>query len=307
MCSGFGSSLQPSVDERQSGRACGETPKSCSHAAHSRAGYPVQSHFITACPTPHRDDLPPLEPHELVKCVAQALMYAIDNGKQPVVASATAPSLQAATAPPKGPGIFDSSAVPNISVDRYLQRLKAVFQCSEASFVLALIIVDRLLEVGARTGQDPQRITMWNVHRLFLASLIVTVKFNEDLVYGNSHYAKAGGTQLREVNRLERFLLRALDYDFHVQPEQYSFYERALRKMQLRSVSSKAPAPEQPLAVPSALPVVRPPALASELCGAGSEQRVKSKPSQAVTLLEKGGATSDAILVKRPISILLAC
>jgi hypothetical protein len=71
-------------------------------------------------------------------------------------------------------------------------------------------------------------LTLRNVHRVFLASLVVAVKYHEDLVYSNSHYAKAGGVHLREVNRLERVLLAAIDFDLRVEPEQYRLYEAAL-------------------------------------------------------------------------------
>lgn len=171
------------------------------------------------------DPLLPPDSVDLVRCVARALVLAIESPRQP--------STESSSGEAASPGIFDSSVVPNISVERYLQRLKAVFECSDAVFVLALIIVDRLLE---KEGIEPHCITMRNVHRLYLASLIVTVKYNEDLVFGNSHYARAGGIQLREVNRLERFFLRVLDYDFHVLPEQYRTYEHALRSLKSKPV-----------------------------------------------------------------------
>lgn len=176
------------------------------------------------------DDLPPPDSTELVRCVARALVLAIESPRHP----SSVDSTQA------GPGIFDSSVVPNISVERYLQRLKAVFECSDAIFVLALITVDRLLEKESLEPL-PHRITMMNVHRLYFAALIVNCKFNEDLVYGNSHYARAGGIQLREVNRLERFLVRALDYDFHVKPDVYHLYERSLRVLRSQCVSPLSP------------------------------------------------------------------
>lgn len=129
----------------------------------------------------------------------------------------------------KSPNVFDSSEVPNISVGRYLRRLQSIFQCSDAALVGALVILDRFLAGSEQRGEEPSRVTPLNVHRLFLACLVVTVKYSEDLTYGNSHYAKAGGIQLREVNRLERHLLTALDYNLRVQPEEYQQYEEALR------------------------------------------------------------------------------
>jgi len=120
--------------------------------------------------------------------------------------------------------VFDSSSIPPIGIDKYLMRLSANFKCSDASFIAAFIVVDRLLEYDG--GRLP--LTEQNVHRIFFASLVVSVKYHEDLVYSNSHYAKAGGVHLREVNRMERTLLAALDFDLRISPEQYQTYEAAL-------------------------------------------------------------------------------
>lgn len=123
--------------------------------------------------------------------------------------------------------VFDSSVVPPIGIDKYLMRLRSAFRCSDASFIAAFILVDRVL--GYDGGRLP--LSMRNVHRLYLACLVVAVKYHEDLVYTNSHYAKAGGVHLREVNRLERVLLSALDFDLRVPPEQYQIYEASLVRM----------------------------------------------------------------------------
>jgi len=120
--------------------------------------------------------------------------------------------------------VFDSSSIPPVGIDKYLMRLRFHFKCSDSTFIAALVIVDRLLEYDG--GRLP--LTMQNVHRIFFASLVVAVKYHEDLVYANSHYAKAGGVHLREVNRMERVLLGALDFDLRIAPEQYEMYEAAL-------------------------------------------------------------------------------
>jgi len=123
--------------------------------------------------------------------------------------------------------VFDSSTVPPISLEKYLARLNSTFRCSEATFIAALVLVDRLLEYDG--GHVP--LTMLNVHRVYLASLVVACKYHEDLVYSNAHYAKAGGVHLKEVNRLERVLLAALDFDLRVSPEEYRVYEATLRAL----------------------------------------------------------------------------
>lgn len=156
---------------------------------------------------------------QLSDSIARALLSAIEE-QAPVPAPM----------PKRTPDMFDSSEVPGISIEKYLRRLQAVFRCSEACFIGAIVVMDRYLDADV-AGQEPRRLTALNVHRLYLACLVVTVKYNEDLVYGNSHYAKAGGIPLREVNRLERHLLMALDYDLRVQPEEISQYEEMLMQI----------------------------------------------------------------------------
>lgn len=160
-----------------------------------------------------------------VQSVAQALSIAVNDPLAPTWEIASPSSKRrCAQQALRLAAVFDSSVIPPIGIDRYLMRLSATFRCSEATFIVALIVVDRLLEYDG--GRLP--LTDRNVHRLFLASLVVSVKFHEDLVYSNAHYAKAGGVHLKEVNRLERVLLMALDFDLRVSPEQFRAYEACL-------------------------------------------------------------------------------
>lgn len=177
----------------------------------------------------------------LLESVAQALTFAIDD---PVGHSSWNTSLlsdiKSSCKRHRGPEetksksltVFDSSAIPPITIDKYLFRLSQYFRCSDASFIAALVLVDRLLEYDG--GRLP--LTTRNVHRLFLASLVVAVKYHEDLVYSNSHYAKAGGVQVREVNRLERVVVATLDFELRVEPELYRTYEASLKMLIMANV-----------------------------------------------------------------------
>lgn len=194
----------------------------------------------------------------LVENVAQALSWAIEDpsGHQSwntsVFSNLSSEELcgkrrRGAEETKQAATVFDSSQIPPIGVHPYLSRLCATFRCSDATFIAALIVVDRVL--GYDGGRLP--ITMRNVHRLFLGALVVAVKYHEDLVYANSHYAKSGGVRLREVNRLERTILLALDFDLRVSPEQYRLYEDILlnwsRASPTQALSPSGPgAPQKP-------------------------------------------------------------
>lgn len=182
-------------------------------------------------------------PPPLVEAVAFALSIAVKEptGHAPFWKSVSSPSSPSPAPAPGKAGkrlrtagqtmqavqFFDSSSIPPIGIDKYLARLHTHFRCSEATFVAALVLVDRLLEYEG--GHVP--LTKLNVHRVYLASLVVSAKFHEDRLYSNAHYAKAGGMHLREVNRLERILLSALDFDLGVPPEEYRVYEATLRAL----------------------------------------------------------------------------
>lgn len=122
--------------------------------------------------------------------------------------------------------VFDSSVVPGIGIDRYVKRLAGTFRCSDAMFVAALCIVDRLLEYDG--GRLP--LTKRNVHRLYFCSLLVAVKFNEDQIYNQRHYAKAGGVHLKEVNRLETLIIKTLDWDLRIKSDQFRLYQEMLKE-----------------------------------------------------------------------------
>jgi len=127
------------------------------------------------------------------------------------------------------PSVFNSVSVPEISMYSYLQRLQGLIKCSSTAFICALVLVDRYLVRRECEGKEPNLLTRRNVHRLFLTCLVVAIKFNEDNIERNAHYAKAGGIRVGEMNRLELSLLTELDYDLRVQVDVYRRYEEALR------------------------------------------------------------------------------
>lgn len=154
----------------------------------------------------------------------------------PLVAS-VARALRCAIAfsPPDVPrGIFDSCRVPGVSLEKYISRLQASYNCSDGSLVSALVLLDRFLggdSSGRANGEEPICLTWLNVHRLFLACFVVSVKYNEDSSHGNVHYAKGAGIWARELSRMERALVQALDYNLRVTPEQYALYQATLRSL----------------------------------------------------------------------------
>ena len=60
---------------------------------------------------------------------------------------------------------------------------------------------------------------------MLLASILVSIKFNEDDYYENSFYAKVGGIKLQEINNLESTFLNDLEFEIFIKPEIFENYK----------------------------------------------------------------------------------
>ncbi|XVF57433.1 hypothetical protein PTKIN_Ptkin06aG0204900 [Pterospermum kingtungense] len=114
--------------------------------------------------------------------------------------------------------IFHGSKPPAMSIRKYIERIFKYSKCSNSCFVVALIYIDRFLQV-----MDAY-LTSLNVHRLLLTSVMVAAKFMDDQCYNNAYYAKVGGISTEEINRLEMKFLFCLDFRLHVTTEVFAKY-----------------------------------------------------------------------------------
>ncbi|CAE7463715.1 CYCU4-1, partial [Symbiodinium pilosum] len=88
------------------------------------------------------------------------------------------------------------------------------FQCSRECFVLCLVYIDRIVKL-----HPDFTICSLNIHRLLVTSVMLSVKFFDDVYYSNAYYAKVGGVKTREVNILEGQFLQLIEWKLHVTPE----------------------------------------------------------------------------------------
>jgi len=133
---------------------------------------------------------------------------------------------------------FDSSVVPPVSIEAYVRRLHKHFLCGDQCFVVALVYIDRLLRPGTKVGPLSPR----NTHRIVLTSLLIATKFLEDAFYSNSYYSKCGGVTLKEMNKLERYFLRKVNFNLFVSALEYRTYETALLRLGAQEDSETAAA-----------------------------------------------------------------
>jgi len=118
---------------------------------------------------------------------------------------------------------FDASRCPQITITSYLERIARFTNCSEESFVLALIYIDRLI----KKNEDFLVLSL-NVHRLMITSIMVSAKFLDDRYYNNAYFGRVGGLSCKEMDLLEIEFLFMINFNLHVERELFEVYNRRL-------------------------------------------------------------------------------
>uniref|UniRef100_A0A6M2EN77 Cyclin n=1 Tax=Populus davidiana TaxID=266767 RepID=A0A6M2EN77_9ROSI len=115
--------------------------------------------------------------------------------------------------------IFHGLTRPTISIQNYLERIFKYSNCSPSCFVVAYVYLDRFSQ-----RQSCFPLNSFNVHRLLITSVLVSVKFMDDIYYNNAFYAKVGGISTREMNLLEVDFLFGLGFQLNVTPTTFHLY-----------------------------------------------------------------------------------
>jgi len=119
--------------------------------------------------------------------------------------------------------VFHGLRSPNVSVRAYLQRIYKYTNVSTGCLVCALLYIDRFMQRNKNI-----LLTSRSVHRLLITSVVVSMKFLDDLYYNNVYYAKIGGIPTSEMNALELEFLFRLNFDLHAPQEEYERYKYEL-------------------------------------------------------------------------------
>lgn len=118
--------------------------------------------------------------------------------------------------------LFFSKIVPEISAEAYLLRVLKYTRLETSTLILMSVYIDSFCEINGFF------LTKNNVFRVMIAAALVAIKFNEDKIYCDSHYAKVGGISNEEIIALEFSFLNGLDYNLFVDEETYSLLHEYL-------------------------------------------------------------------------------
>jgi len=113
--------------------------------------------------------------------------------------------------------MFVAATPPRIPLPQYANRIASKTECSESCFVFASVYIQRLRAKRVVVNQ-------YNVHRLFLVSVLLAIKYLDDDYFNNFSYAMFGGIPLKELNSMEQEMLDFLDYRLMVTSEEFEEY-----------------------------------------------------------------------------------
>jgi len=144
-----------------------------------------------------------LDQKQVVKAIAGHLVTLLDD---------SASSLPA----------FEGKQVPSISIHDYVDRLiryvdawagekASIASTGVSAALMAIEYLDRLtVGISARS-----------VHRLYMCAVLISVKFTEDFSISNRFWAKVGGIDLDEMNRMEVSFCALLDWKLKISREEF--------------------------------------------------------------------------------------
>jgi hypothetical protein len=122
-----------------------------------------------------------------------------------------------------------------VEIGDYIDRLKEWIVCGTESFVVAVCYFKRL----EAQGMLPVINTL-SVHRIFFTCLMLAVKMVEDETLNNADFAKVACIQLKDLNSMEVFVLRCLNFECSVPVEEFITVKRDLIHLDLLLTKAKS-------------------------------------------------------------------
>lgn len=122
---------------------------------------------------------------------------------------------------------FDGEKIPEIGLNDYLYRLVRYMdgwfkvKPSSSSVGIRTLIMSVIYIQRVRTMVPDFCLNDYNVHRLFMVSMLIAAKFSEDKPVSNAYWAKVGGVKLAKLNHIESTFCTLTEFNLNVSDEDY--------------------------------------------------------------------------------------
>lgn len=120
--------------------------------------------------------------------------------------------------------VFYSSNIPSISIKDYLYRIQSFSEVEDNTLILALIYIDKICQ------KENIILTEYNIHRILFASILIAIKYNEDIIYENNFYTKIAGITAKELRRMEIQFLKLIKFELYADKNIFEKYKNYIYK-----------------------------------------------------------------------------
>ena len=114
---------------------------------------------------------------------------------------------------------FTSYKKPSLSIKDYLYRIQNYTEAEDNTIIIALMYIDRLSDISSIL------LTPFNVHRILFVSILLAIKYNEDICFGFDFYAKIAGMPISDLKKMERDFVYLIKFKFFIDKEEFENYK----------------------------------------------------------------------------------
>ena len=113
---------------------------------------------------------------------------------------------------------FYTLHLPLISLENYIKRIFYFTKIDISTLIISIIYIDTFCDINRYI------LCLNNIHRIIIASLILSIKFNEDFSFGNDYYAQMANFSVDLLNRLEYEFYVMMNFKLMVNEDIYRKY-----------------------------------------------------------------------------------
>ena len=114
---------------------------------------------------------------------------------------------------------FTSYKKPSLSIKDYLFRIQNYTEAEDNTIIIALMYIDRLSDISSIL------LTPFNVHRILFVSILLAIKYNEDICFGFDFYAKVAGMPRSDLKVMEREFVYLIKFKFYIDKDEFEKYK----------------------------------------------------------------------------------
>lgn len=113
---------------------------------------------------------------------------------------------------------FTFNKAPILPIEDFIERLIIYSMIEYSTLISTFIYMDRFIDMC------DVRLSINNIHKVFLTAMIISIKYNEDIHYKNEIFCKIGGISLGQLNNLEMIFLQSIGFQLFISEEEYAKY-----------------------------------------------------------------------------------